>query len=71
MVLIIGGEYPQYEAVQDNGSGQWLVLEDGRAMAVGASEADARFLAQAAASRRASLVTPIGPMVVIMPGSQN
>lgn len=56
---------PRYEARRDPLTGVWQVLENGRPMATTESEADARFLSQSADARRATLVKPIGPMVII------
>ena len=70
MIILLRNQ-PHYEARQDPVTGEWHVLEDGRLMAKAACEADARFLAQAAAGRRSSLIQPIGPMLVIPADWQN
>jgi len=71
-VIIIGLQsQPRYDVVQDAVSGEWLILEDGRTMARATEQGDALFLAQSAGARRAALVQPIGPMLVIRAGFQN
>lgn len=70
-MIILFSHQPNDEARRDPLTGEWQVLEDGRPMAQAANEAAAKFLAQAAATRRSSLVKPIGPMLVIRPSAED